>query len=420
MKTSPSAGATSVRRVTGTQEALYAEIDLELSWSESDLPQSERTKHVHGLHPYLGKFPPQLAEALIGRHCPEGGLVLDPFCGSGTTLVEAVGLGRDAVGCDVSAFNALLAREKTRVARRRRRSRPGSPRRSPARRPRSRGRPGRRCPPTSAEWYGEEARRELLAYRAAIEPGSAWSGLASLVLTRAARSARLVRHDALDGAREPVREPYWCHKHRRTCLPTAGALRFLRRYSGDVAARVAAFAALRPAGARRERPAPRRARPAPRAAGRRARHLAALRRRDRLPRPARLRLRAARPARRARDEEIGSRSRGAGARAVRAYADDMVAALATAAACLRPGAPLAIVVNDRLGLYGDILERAGLRLESRTLRHVNRRTSRRAGEYFEEILVARRPFRRRGPRGARAPRSRAGGSRTAARSRRRS
>ena len=100
--------------MTGTQEALYADIDLELSWSESELPQSERTKHVHGLHPYLGKFPPQLAEALIRRHCPEGGLVLDPFCGSGTTLVEAVGLARDAVGCDISAFNALLSQEKTR------------------------------------------------------------------------------------------------------------------------------------------------------------------------------------------------------------------------------------------------------------------------------------------------------------------
>ena len=72
-----------------------------------------------------------------------------------------------------------------------------------------------------------------------------------------------------------------------------------------------------------------------------------------------------------------------------AYADDMVAALSASAAVMRPGAPLAIVVNDRLGLYGDILDRAGLQLESRTLRHVNRRTGRRAGEYFEEILVAR-------------------------------
>ena len=38
-----------------TQAALYAEIDLELSWSEDALPQVERTKHVHGLHPYLGQ-----------------------------------------------------------------------------------------------------------------------------------------------------------------------------------------------------------------------------------------------------------------------------------------------------------------------------------------------------------------------------
>ena len=230
--------------MAGTQEALYAEIDLELSWSESELPQSERTKHVHGLHPYLGKFPPQLAEALIRRHCPAGGLVLDPFCGSGTTLVEAVGLGRDAAGCDISAFNALLSREKTRlhdadeVA--------AGLEATLARAEALAGEAPADVPAYLGEWYGEDARRELLAYRRAIEPGSAWSGLASLVLTRAARSARLVRHDALDGARRPVREPYWCHKHRRTCLPTAGALRFLRRYSHDVAGRVAAFGAAAP------------------------------------------------------------------------------------------------------------------------------------------------------------------------------
>ena len=375
--------------MTGTQAALYAEIDLELSWSESALPQSERTKHVHGLHPYLGQFPPQLAEALIRRHCPPGGLVLDPFCGSGTTLVEAIGLGRDAVGCDVSAFNALLAREKTRMhdaavvtaglgatlARAEALIEAAAPHRD--------------IPPYLAEWYGAEARAELLAYRAAIEPESPWGGLSALVLTRAARSARLVRHDALDGAREPAREAYWCHKHRRTCLPTSGALRFLRRYTHDVAARIAAFGALRPArvaaavhhlDARElqlERPADALVTSPP--------YVGVIDYHDQHAYAYALLGLAQRP-----QQEIGSRSRGAAARAVRAYADDMVAALAAGAACLRPDAPLAIVVNDRLGLYGEILERAGLRLESRSLRHVNRRTSRRAGEYFEEILIARR------------------------------
>src|SRR5437879_9018695 len=62
-----------------TQDALYADIDLELSWSERDLPERERTKHVHRLHPYLGKFVPQLVEAMLERYLPRGRRVLDPF-----------------------------------------------------------------------------------------------------------------------------------------------------------------------------------------------------------------------------------------------------------------------------------------------------------------------------------------------------
>src|SRR3954468_3383961 len=96
-----------------TQAALYAEIDLELSWSEEALPQVERTKHVHGLHPYLGKFVPQLVETFLRRYFAPGDCVYDPFAGSGTTLVEANAFGASAIGCDVSAFNCLLARVKT-------------------------------------------------------------------------------------------------------------------------------------------------------------------------------------------------------------------------------------------------------------------------------------------------------------------
>ena len=54
---------------------------------------------------------------------------------------------------------------------------------------------------------------------------------------------------------------------------------------------------------------------------------------------------------------------------------------------LAPDAPVIVVVNDRRGLYPAILERSGLRLVERLERHVNRRTGRRAGEYFESILV---------------------------------
>ena len=64
-----------------SQEALYASIDLELSWSESELPQAARTKHVHGLHPYLGKFVPQLVEVFLRPLLPAGRPCLRPVRG---------------------------------------------------------------------------------------------------------------------------------------------------------------------------------------------------------------------------------------------------------------------------------------------------------------------------------------------------
>src|SRR5439155_12272203 len=99
--------------VAATQDVLYCEIDLDLSWSERELPERDRTKHVHRLHPYLGKFIPQLVEVLLERYLPRGGRVLDPFAGSGTTLVQALESGRDATGGDIAAFNCLLMCVKT-------------------------------------------------------------------------------------------------------------------------------------------------------------------------------------------------------------------------------------------------------------------------------------------------------------------
>src|SRR6187397_1687875 len=99
--------------MAATQEALYGRLDLALSWSERDLPERERTKHVHRLHPYHGKFIPQLVEALLDRYLTPGDHVLDPFAGSGTTLVQALESGLDATGADIAAFNCLLMRVKT-------------------------------------------------------------------------------------------------------------------------------------------------------------------------------------------------------------------------------------------------------------------------------------------------------------------
>jgi hypothetical protein len=94
-----------------------------------------------------------------------------------------------------------------------------------------------------------------------------------------------------------------------------------------------------------------------------------------------------------RELEVGAAAAGTSKAAIQAYADGIVGVLLNVREALRLRAPVAIVVNDRRELYPAILERAGLRLEERVVRHVNRRTGRRAGEYFEEILIARRAGR---------------------------
>jgi hypothetical protein len=367
-----------------TQQALYSEIDLELSWSEDELPQPLRTKHVHSLHPYLGKFIPQLVEVFLHRHFVPGDCVYDPFVGSGTTLVEANTFGCDAIGADISAFNCLLSRVKTgryllaglelalkTTLERARRSDPSRL---------------QDASPWMREWYAPRAVGELLSYRAAceeLEPTD--RSAAHVILSRAARSARLTTHFDLDFPRAPQREPYWCHKHRRTCRPVEEARKFLKRYTLDTVRRLREFSLIRSAaevavvhGDARVLDLPLKpsgiitSPPYPGLIDYHEQHRYSyelLRLEDR------------------REEEIGPASRGQSRQAVRAYIEGMVAVFANAHRQLPLGAPVIIVVNDSKDLYPEILDRSRLRMEERLTRHVNRRTGRRAGEFFENVLV---------------------------------
>jgi DNA modification methylase len=69
--------------------------------------------HIHGFHSYPARLHPQVAAGLIPRLSPPGGTVLDPFCGSGTVLIEARLAGRKAIGVDLNPLAARLARFKT-------------------------------------------------------------------------------------------------------------------------------------------------------------------------------------------------------------------------------------------------------------------------------------------------------------------
>ena len=72
------------------------------------LPEYERTKHVHRLHPYLGKFIPQLVEWFLSRYFKEDDIILDPFMGSRTTLVHSNDLKMYAILRDISELFSLL------------------------------------------------------------------------------------------------------------------------------------------------------------------------------------------------------------------------------------------------------------------------------------------------------------------------
>lgn len=72
------------------------------------------TRHNHGLHKYPAKFVPQLAQwGLNYRRERPAEIVLDPFCGSGTTNLEAALAGHQALGVDVSPLAVLIASAKT-------------------------------------------------------------------------------------------------------------------------------------------------------------------------------------------------------------------------------------------------------------------------------------------------------------------
>ncbi|HEU4408886.1 MAG TPA: DNA methyltransferase [Polyangiaceae bacterium] len=74
-------------------------------------PEAGRA-HVHGFHSYPARLHPAVARELIAGLSPPGGAVLDPFCGSGTVLVEARLLGRRALGVDANPLAVLLSELK--------------------------------------------------------------------------------------------------------------------------------------------------------------------------------------------------------------------------------------------------------------------------------------------------------------------
>ncbi len=77
------------------------------------LSQDKVEEPPHSFYKYPARFSPVFAREAIKAFTREGDTVIDPFCGSGTSLVEAIALGRRAAGFDISSLAVFLARAKT-------------------------------------------------------------------------------------------------------------------------------------------------------------------------------------------------------------------------------------------------------------------------------------------------------------------
>lgn len=372
---------------------------LNLNWKERDLPERERTKHVHRLHPYLGKFIPQLVEVFLRKYFSAGDMVADPFAGSGTTLVQANELGIDSIGYDISAFNVMLVLAKT------------APydsqaleneinhvlRSTQALHDRENVLPGLDligdiCLPDADDylttWFAPRALSQLLTFKMLIDSReNQYIDLLRVILSRAARSARLTSHFDLDFPKKPVREPYFCYKHSRTCQPTTDALKFLKRYSEDTLKRVREFEKLRTSAEASIFHADSRACTLPPISGvitsppyvglidyheQHAYAYSLFGLEDR------------------RAFEIGPATRGSSATARKRYQEDIATVFSRFLAAMPPGGPMIVIAGDKHGLYGEIAAMLDVDIEAVVQRHVNRRTGRRGNEFYESVFIWRK------------------------------
>lgn len=117
----PSSSIPSLRRLTFTSAFVINGASKEKTWQAvlengidaNDASRKDPKYVTHGIHPYKGKFYPQLAKALINISAVSpGSVVLDPFCGSGTTLLESHLNGLSARGIDLNPLAARIARAK--------------------------------------------------------------------------------------------------------------------------------------------------------------------------------------------------------------------------------------------------------------------------------------------------------------------
>ena len=95
------------------QEKMLSEIPIQYDWSFADKTIKHTSYITHGFYTYPAKFIPQLSARIIKEHSKKNDIVIDPFMGSGTTIVEAIINERIGIGTDINEVAVLLSKVKT-------------------------------------------------------------------------------------------------------------------------------------------------------------------------------------------------------------------------------------------------------------------------------------------------------------------
>ena len=102
-----------MKEVTFLKQSNFKKIPIDYSWSFADKTIKDTSYITHGYYTYPAKFIPQLASRLIRENSNENDVVIDPFLGSGTTIVEAILNNRIGVGTDINDIAFLVSKVKT-------------------------------------------------------------------------------------------------------------------------------------------------------------------------------------------------------------------------------------------------------------------------------------------------------------------
>jgi hypothetical protein len=237
-------------------------------------------------------------------------------------------------------------------------------------------------------WYHPEALHALLIFRDLI-PKYKYQDVMKIILSRSARSSRMIAHYETDYPKNPQNEDYYCLKHDRICHPTKNAVIFLKRYCNDVVQRIDKFNQIRNDVYTKAI-----------YGDSRVFDFTETKINDVFTSPPYIGLIDYHEQHRYAYEllglednstlEIGSRKNGASKKAISNYKKNMIKTIKniTESSFDRNGVFI-IVVNDKLNLYDDIIADAGLSIKNRLYRNVNRRSGRRATSFNEDIIICK-------------------------------